>query len=241
MLRTPAFTSSRAGRRHGAALRLAVPILLAAAPLRAADLPSRYYAPSPTEAPAPIFTWTGFYAGIHGELGLGSYRGGAGRLFGNSPIGGLGGVTAGYNYQSGQLLIGGEADAGFGSIGSDGNFGTGASGSGRINGLGTLRARVGYVYDRALFYATGGYAGTALSGRVSDFAGAPNLVLNQSHYLSGFSVGLGLEYAVTTRISIKGEYLFNGFNSANTFGGSRDATAGGANISLLRAGVNYHF
>ena len=178
---------------------------------------------------------------MHGGLGLGSYTAGGSRVFGSNPIGGLGGVTVGYNYQSGQLLIGGEADAGFGYIGATGNFGTGASGSGTINGLGTLRARVGYVYDRALFYVTGGYAGTVLNGKVSDFAGVPNIVANQGHYLSGYSVGLGLEYAITTKISVKGEYLFNGFNSAPYFSGTRDAIPSGANISLLRAGVNYHF
>ena len=175
------------------------------------------------------------------RLGLGSYTGGGNRLFGSSPIGGLGGVTAGYNYQSGQLLVGGELDAGFGSISSNGSFGTGTSGSGTINGLGTLRARVGYVYDRALFYVTGGYAGTVLNGKVADFGGAPNLVINQGHYLNGFSVGLGLEYAVTTKISVKGEYLFNGFNSAPYFSNTRDGISSGTNISLLRAGVNYHF
>ncbi len=240
MLRTPAMPAPRAG----AFAALAVSTFLSSAaltPALAADLPSRYRAPTYYDPPAPIFTWTGFYAGAQGGLGLGSYTAGGSRVFGSNPIGGLGGVTVGYNYQSGQLLIGGEVDAGFGSISSNGNFGTGASGSGTINGLGTLRARVGYVYDRALFYVTGGYAGTALNGKLSDFAGAPNLVINQSHYLSGFSVGLGMEYAITTKISLKGEYLFNGFNSAPYFSGTRDATAAGANISLLRAGVNYHF
>ena len=238
MLPCQAMSAQRAGAFAALLLAAAtVPV----APTFAADLPSRYRAPTYYDPPAPIFTWTGFYAGVHGGLGLGSYTGGGNRLFGSSPIGGLGGVTAGYNYQSGQLLVGGELDAGFGSISSNGSFGTGTSGSGTINGLGTLRARVGYVYDRALFYVTGGYAGTVLNGKVADFGGAPNLVINQGHYLNGFSVGLGLEYAVTTKISVKGEYLFNGFNSAPYFSNTRDGISSGTNISLLRAGVNYHF
>ena len=161
-------------------------------------------------------------------------------MFG-SPVGGLGGGTIGYNYQSGQLLIGGEADLAFGSISGNGNFGTGTSSSGAIHGLGTIRARVGYVYDRALFYVTGGYAGTVLDGKISDFAGTPNLVIDQSHYLNGFAVGLGVEYAITTKISVKGEYLFTGFESPRYFGNTRDAISSGANISLIRAGLNYHF
>ena len=97
------------------------------------------------------------------------------------------------------------------------------------------------MYDRALFFATAGYAGTQLNGKVSDFAGSPNLVLNESHYLNGFAVGLGAEYALTTKISVKGEYLFTGFGQQGFFGGTRDAASSGGNISLLRAGLNYHF
>ena len=211
-----------------------------AAPAYAADLPSRYAPPDPYYAPPPIFTWTGFYAGVHGELGVGSFTSGGSSAFG-SPIGGLGGATLGYNFQSGQLLVGAEADIAFGSVSSSNTFGTGLSGSGAMHGLGTIRGRLGYVYDRALFYVTGGYAGTSLEGKLSDFAGSPNLVLDQSHYLNGFAVGLGMEYAITTKISLKGEYLFTGFGSQSYFTGTRDAISSGANISLIRAGVNYHF
>ena len=88
---------------------------------------------------------------------------------------------------------------------------------------------------------TGGYAGTVLDGKISDFGGTPSLLVDQSHYLNGFAVGLGLEYAITTKISVKGEYLFTGFNAAPYFSGTRDAISSGGNISLFRAGLNYHF
>ncbi len=219
---------------------VAAAFALAATAAGAADLPSRYAPPSPYYAPTPIFTWTGLYAGINGQLGVGSWTGGGPQLFG-SPFGGLGGATLGYNYQSGQLLVGAEADVGFGSISGRGNFGTGTASSGEINGIGTIRGRVGYVYDRALFFVTAGYAGTQLNGKISDFAGSPNLVLNEQHYLNGFAVGLGVEYALTTKISVKGEYLFTGFGQQGYFGNTRDAISSGANISLIRAGLNYHF
>ena len=66
-------------------------------------------------------------------------------------------------------------------------------------------------------------------------------MLNEGHYLNGFALGAGVEYAITTRISIKGEYLFTGFGSHQNFSGTRDSTSSGANISLIRAGLNYHF
>lgn len=212
------------------------------APASAADLPSRY-APRPDTyyTPAPIFSWTGFYAGVNAQFGFGSFSQGGSVLFG-SPVGGLGGATVGYNFQSGQLLIGVEADAAFGSISGSGDFGVGTSSSGTINGVGTLRARVGYIFNnQTLFYVTGGYAGTELNGKVTDVVGSPNFVLNEGHYLSGYAVGAGVEYAITTRWSVKGEYVFDGFGSQTYFGGTRDGLTSGANLSTIRVGVNYHF
>ena len=207
----------------------------------AADLPSRYNAPiAPYYDPVPTFAWSGLYVGLNGQFGFGSFSQGGSQHFG-SPLGGLGGATIGYNYQSGQLLVGVEADAAFGQISGSGNFGNGTNSSGVINGLGTARARVGYVWDRMLFFGTAGYAGTSLNGKVSDFSASPNLLVTESHYLNGYAVGLGVEYAVTTKISLKGEYLFTGFGSANYFSGTRDSMNSGANISLVRAGLNYHF
>ena len=213
-------------------------VAVARLPAVAADLPSRYAPPLPYDDPAPVFTWSGLYAGINGQLGVGGYTA-ASRSFG-SPFGGLGGATLGYNYQQGKLLVGAEGDIAFGSI-SGSNGGTNTSTSAATHGLGTARVRVGYVWDRALLYVTGGYAGTQLNGKLNDFNGSPNLQLEQSHYLNGFAAGLGVEYALTTRISVKGEYLFSGFASTTYFGGTRDGTGLGQNVNLLRAGVNYHF
>lgn len=215
-------------------------LLAGATSALAADLPSRY-APAPYYDAVPVFAWGGFYAGLNGQLGVGNFTQGGSQVFG-SALGGLGGVTVGYNYQSGQLLIGAEADAGFGSISGNGNFGRATNSSGVMNGLGTIRARAGYIFNqRLLFYVTGGYAGTVLNGKVSDYAFSPNYLLNEGHYLNGFAVGAGVEYAITTKISIKGEYLFTGFGAHSYFSGTRDSTYSGANISLIRAGVNYHF
>ena len=41
------------------------------APANAADLAARPYTKAPVAAPAPIYTWTGFYAGIQGGGGWG--------------------------------------------------------------------------------------------------------------------------------------------------------------------------
>lgn len=219
-----------------AALALAL-----ASPAFAADLPSRYRQPANDfYAPPPVFTWTGLYVGANGALGVGRFSQGGDAAFGNA-FGGFGGATVGYNYQSGSLLVGAEGDIAFGSVNGSGSPAFGITSKGDIGGIGTARVRFGYVYDRAMFYVTGGYAGASVRGTLTDTRGAPNLFIDQSHYLNGFAVGAGVEFAVTNHISVKGEYLFTGYGSNSFFGGTRDALNAGANVNLLRAGVNYRF
>ena len=222
-------------------LALAALALSLAAPALAADLPSRRYAPANDYyAPPPVFTWTGFYVGINGDLGVGHFTHGGNPAFGDA-FGGLGGVTAGYNYQSGSLLVGAEGDIGFGSISGSSSALAGASSTGAIQGLGTARVRFGYVYDRALFYVTGGYAGASQHGTLTDNGAAPNVFIDQSHMLNGYTVGAGVEFAITNHVSVKGEYLYAGLGSNSFFSGTRDALNSGASINLLRAGLNYKF
>ena len=218
-------------------LVLAASAVCLAAPALAADLPSRYAPAAPYYEPAPIFTFNGLYAGINGQLGFGGFT----TTGGNAAFGGLGGATLGYNYQSGRLLVGLEGDIAFGSISSSSNLGYQLTGGGVVHGLGTARARLGYVWDRSLLYVTGGYAGASLDGRINDFGASPNLVLQDSHYLNGFALGAGVEYALTTRISVKGEYIYTGFESQGFFAGTRDALSASSHINLVRAGLNYHF
>src|SRR5690606_9296591 len=98
----------------------------------AADLPKPVYkAPpykAPILAPAPDYSWTGFYAGGHVGYGW-SY------LSGTDPTGGssadlrgwLGGLQLGYNYQMGRFVIGIEGDYSWAGVEyvEDNPFGTG--------------------------------------------------------------------------------------------------------------------
>lgn len=95
----------------------------------AADLPARTFAPEPFAAPLPpVFTWTGFYAGVNAGVGF-NVRGDRQRSFQTQPFGPngqfqgtvtygdniddaafVGGGQIGYNFQFGQWVIGAEAD-----------------------------------------------------------------------------------------------------------------------------------
>ncbi|MCD6072726.1 MAG: hypothetical protein K0S42_3242 [Microvirga sp.] len=150
----------------------------------AADLPVRA-APPPIIAAAPIFTWTGFYAGVNAGWGWrddnqetvvltgpGIPGGLVGTLnFGNGNDGNfLGGGQIGYNWQIGSFVIGAEADIqGIATddneavfVAGPGNAGVFRAGEfeGDADWFGTVRLRAGVALDQFLIYATGGLAYT---------------------------------------------------------------------------------
>jgi outer membrane immunogenic protein len=156
-------------------------LTLASAAAFAADLPAREAPPAPIIAAAPIFTWTGFYAGVNAGWGWRSddrqsvILGGAapGTLnFDNNNDGGFtGGGQIGYNYQIGSFVIGLETDiqwadtdqnvdVAFVPAGAPGTFVPGTFDNNLSDWFGTVRARAGVAFDRVLIYATGGLAYT---------------------------------------------------------------------------------
>lgn len=206
-------------------------------PAAAADLPP--YSPAPYYQPAPIFTWTGAYIGANAGFGFGRFTGSGNPYFGN-PAGGLFGIQAGYNYQSGPLVAGIEGDIDFGSV--SGRSGPpGVSAKGNINGEGSLRGRFGYAFNHAMVYVTGGYTGANLNGSLTDTNAPSSIYANESTFLNGWTIGTGIEFAVTRNISVKAEYLFSDYGSGTLFSGTRDAIHPGLSMSTLRAGLNYHF
>lgn len=157
-------------------------VTLAAATASAADLPTRAAPPmAPVISAAPVFTWTGFYAGVNAGWGWRSdddesvVLGGAvpGTLFfENGDDGGLVlGGQVGYNYQIGSFVVGLEADLQWADTdeGEDVRFVPAVGGGVFLPGtfdnnlsdwFGTVRGRVGVALDRVLIYGTGGIAFT---------------------------------------------------------------------------------
>jgi outer membrane immunogenic protein len=128
------------------ALLSSVALLGLTAGAMAADLPSRRMAPAPFVA-VPVFTWTGFYAGVNAGYGFGVNNRNnntftvvnpgtvtpnffpAGTVIttgnGNNNLDGfVGGGQIGYNYQIGNFVIGIEADAQYADLGNRRNTGT---------------------------------------------------------------------------------------------------------------------
>ncbi len=214
----------------------------------AADLPSRK-APVAYAPVAMAYSWTGFYVG--GQIGYawGEHAGrvttAGGTFLGNEKVksnGFLGGVHAGYNMQSGAFVYGLEADIEASNVRgstalilSPGDFG-----KARIGTQGSIRGRLGFAADRALFYVTGGLAIADINTKVINGAAVDSF----SNTRYGWTLGAGVEYALTNNWSVRGEYRYTDFGKQNntlvaSFAGIkvRDTVTDHA----VRLGVSYKF
>jgi outer membrane immunogenic protein len=96
--------------------------------------------------------------------------------FNNSPQGVIGGAHVGYNLQINQWVLGVEGSVDGTSL-SKSVFlsvaGTPATITTRAEDQGSIRARAGIAFDRALIYATGGAAFTGIANNYSAFPPNP--------------------------------------------------------------------
>jgi outer membrane immunogenic protein len=208
-------------------------LALGIAPAAAADLAARPYTKAPAAAIA-INNWTGFYLGAMGGYAQ-ENSSGIGTL-----SGGFAGGTAGYNWQTGALVLGLEVDGAWADIGANvGLFGGLAAVDYTIRATGTVRGRIGYAFDSVLLYGTGGYAWS--DNRLS--ATALGLTVSDSQFHSGWTVGAGVEVMFAPRWSVKAEYLYKSLESANYFSGTVPGgiASGTINLNSVQVGVNYHF
>ncbi|WP_457108022.1 outer membrane protein [Methylobacterium sp. P5_C11] len=225
---------------------------------QAADLPRRA-PPPPLPPPLPVFTWTGFYAGLNAGYALHTGSSGFtdptyGAATGGGRSGGFaGGGQIGYNYQfnpGSGFLVGAETDIqGTAFAKADAAYlGTTPYYSVRpsLDYFGTVRGRLGYAFDRVLVYGTGGFAygGGARSTYAGSYPYAP-----PSTDRIGYATGGGIEYAFTEKLSVKVEALYlhlgRGSAAATYYNASVPAYYGAgkqdSGFALVRAGVNYRF
>ena len=111
--------------------------------------------------------------------------------------------------------------------------------------FGTARARLGYASAGWMAYVTGGYAYSRLETRASATAGGVTVNVARDESRSGWTVGGGIEVALSQNWSAKAEYLYMDFGSRDgswTFPGLpviTDSTNLTSNV--VRGGVNYRF
>lgn len=195
----------------------------------AADLPRRTAPVAPAFTAAPVFTWTGFYAGVNAGYGFGNPKG-AGSAVWDNTNGFVGGGQIGYNQQFNQFVLGIETDLqGTGMSGKQSSAGA-AGDKSRIPYFGTVRARAGYAIDRFMPYVTGGFA----YGGSHVVTAAVGKTDNVNY---GWTIGGGVEYAFTNNITAKVEGLYVNLADKAVAGGRKY----GNDFGVVRAGLNYKF
>jgi len=190
---------------------VATAIVIASAPAFAADLPMK----ARPLAPAPVWSWTGFYIGGHVGFGWGQDETTIDSVTAtppgvtvpvnltfnqNSRSGVLGGGQAGYNWQAGWVVFGVQGDiAALDVKGTDPCL-IALTCTSKSDWLATVSGRIGaVVLDRGLVYVKGGGAWlnsthtTAINPAVP---GVPQLT-SGSFTNDGWLVGMGTEWMIT--------------------------------------------
>jgi outer membrane immunogenic protein len=219
----------------------------------AADLPQPM-PPPPPRAPAtyipaavPYYNWGGIYFGVNGggDYAYSNWTPSTGTATGNfNPTGFLVGGTVGANFQAGAFVFGIEGDIDWTNLsGSTTNANcTGLPGglttcTTSENYLGTVRGRLGYAWDRVLFYGTAG-------GAFGNVKAATNIGSNSANEF-GWTAGGGIEFAFAQNWTAKVEYLYVSLQSGTcgvACGIAAPTTVGMTlNENLVRAGLNYKF
>jgi outer membrane immunogenic protein len=192
----------------------------------------------PVKAPAFVtYNWTGAYVGINGGGGFGhSTWSGTTGTSGFNTTGGVVGGTIGYNYQMGQAVFGLEGDLDWSNIrGSTSTAPCTTSCETRNSWLGTARGRIGYAFDRFMPFVTGGAAFGDVKKSPAGFAG-------DSDAKVGWTLGGGLEAALTGPWTAKVEYLYVDLGKTNCpVGSCAVSTDVNFHTNLVRAGLNYRF
>lgn len=160
-------------------------------------------APAAVEMAAPVFTWSGPYAGIHGGYGWGNGDNIGGLGTSDNFDGGRFGGFVGYNWQMANGFVAGLE----GDVNYDWNEENIAGVDVSSGFSGSVRGRVGYAVDRALPYIAGGWTATN--------AKAEGAGIDTDDTLSGWTIGAGLDYAFTDNVFGRAEYRYNDYGSGN--------------------------
>src|SRR5947209_9324362 len=187
----------------------------------AADLPSRK-AP-PVVPVVPIFTWTGFYIGVDGGYGwenlreTGIFGGLAAYQLNYRAYGPVGAVHAGFNWQVNQFVFGFEGDVLATSMRATGPLTTFlfANTLWRTGVTGSVLGRIGWAWDRFLIFGTGGVAFEDFRIRENFLRIGPIVGEGFHTTRAGFTVGGGVEYAVTNNWLLRAEYRYSDYGTFN--------------------------
>lgn len=199
----------------------------------AADLPARVpvkAAPAPVVAP---WSWAGFYIGVHAGVvwnhAAFADLGDDGGTFNRAPPGDFwkphkagfaGGGQIGYNFQSGNIVYGVEADfSGVSNkssavISPPATF-TPVNATTQLTWMATVRGRLGVTLSPTLLYVTGGLAVAHFKDAWGGaFLTSPEYISNKTR--AGWTAGGGIEHMFARNWTAKIEALYADFGDWTT-------------------------
>ncbi|SFP20601.1 outer membrane protein [Tranquillimonas alkanivorans] len=187
--------------------------------------PAEPVVPAPVVSVAPVSDWTGGYAGL--QLGYGD----AALDIADDDLeagdfeindgGVVGGVHAGYLWDFGRWVAGGEAVWNAANIGDDDDDDTVVE-EGTLDSIARLQFKGGYDAGRTLIYGTLGAAHASAEFDGDDVSD------------TGWTAGLGVDYKVRENISVGGGVYYHRFDDFDDRGFDAEATT-------VEADVSFHF
>lgn len=272
-------------RKLGAALLIAGGIGFAGA-ASAADVYTPTVEPVPTPSPE-VFSWTGVYFGGGGGYNWTSFNTSqlvtycgielvpgpfpcdagiddpAGRSYGGDfdTSGWFGTVTAGFDWQVGNLVFGifgsydfqDQSKTSFNPVTyvDDPDFDPqGQRWNVSLGNIGTVAARAGVaVAPRVLLYGLAGWSWSSADIGYSEGCfgggGCDNLAYSGSRSIDGWTLGVGAEVAVLRQASLRLEYRYTDFGSVSVSGDDGGEFAGRTSASItdqsIRALLTFRF
>jgi outer membrane immunogenic protein len=202
-------------------------------------------AQDPRLPPVPFYDWTGVYLGAN--LGYASATindtttsGGTSTTSSQTMTGWLGGAQVGTNFQYRHTVFGVELDGV-----ASGQRTSSPALVASMASFATVRARLGYAYDRVHYYVTGGagYVQFSSSGSTTSPSTGGTVSTTGTSRRTAWVAGAGSESAVTPNVIFRVEFLYlrlldNTQNSAS----ATPATSSESVYNLIgRVGLSYKF
>ena len=194
----------------------------------------------------PAYDWTGFYLGVFGGYAFGDSDvdgdfDSGGETYDLDPDGFVAGATAGYNWQSDQLVLGLEGEVGYNDADDDI---TPADDFAEVDyGIyGTLALRLGWAFDNVLFYGKAGGALAEIDNEAGDLDGGN---IDDTDFASddqtafGYVLGAGIEWGFSEALSLKAEYNYMEFEDGDDNNDDGDDYDFENDTHVVKVGLNF--
>ena len=152
----------------------------------------------------------------------------------------MGGLYAGYNWEfSNAYLFGLEGDINYSDLSKDAILAINNRNyvwNSRVEWEGALRARFGINYERWLPYIAGG---VALAGVKHNLTTGNTDIGTASDTNVGFTIGAGLDYALTNNLLLRAEYRYSDYGKQRI--DDNDLLKAKLTTNNIRLGIAYKF